>query len=225
MASTDDLTGIRSEIRGSGPTGRGGDQPYIDPSIIPVEMDRESRQRTIHKGGIAASKFFGIFGAITGAFVGGGAKIVFKQHISNGWASSGIGSLVTGLFGAFAGYFLGREAVAKHIDETEARMKAFLQEQNAKPMSDVPPPAGGRVKEPSGEALPNVLTAMNENLVPPPAREIGVAPETPPALKKEPDPKPTTVKDEVLPDTTLKQVNVSELAGRVQNQEQSLGQG
>lgn len=228
MASTDDITGIRSEIRGSGPTGRGGDQPYIDPSMFPGEMDKESFDRTVHKGGVAASKFFGIFGAIAGALGGGGARLIFKEHITSGWMATGIGAAVTGLFGAFAGYFLGKSAVTSHINETNARMKAFLESQalTQPPAGDVPLPPMPRVKETSGEALPNVLTANENSVSPPPGKEIGVSPEpTPPALTKEPAPKPGTAKDEVSPDTALKQVALSELAGRVNNQEQTLQQG
>lgn len=115
MANSDDISGMRYEISGSGPQGQGGKQNYIDPSLTPKVMSTENEHRLVQQSGTAAAKFFGIIAGFAGLALGGISKLLFREGIPNGWKMSGkLGLAGLGL-GGVVGYFVGKDVMKKNL--------------------------------------------------------------------------------------------------------------
>ncbi len=115
MAKMDDVTGLRSEIRGSGPVGEGAQRNYLDPSLIPLKIDGQSEYRMTREGALSAAKFFGVVTGLAGAAIGTITRYAFSERFKNAPKLAAIGGGIGLVVGSLFGYHVGKKVVKEHI--------------------------------------------------------------------------------------------------------------
>lgn len=150
--SSDDLSSMRAEIRGSGPMGQGANRNYIDPSLEPAKIDKQSEYRLVQQSGVAGAKFFGIVSGIAGAIVALTARYIFSERFTSGPKMSAIGGAIGVALGGVFGYITGKQVMRQNIREANEAI-----EQGQSPRQYLPQPTTPTRPEREPVVAPAVL--------------------------------------------------------------------